>query len=321
MCAVSSDFLYYGCPPERSAPRYCSAYRKCNRKGRAHAKCAVDFDRSAMRLDDLAGYRKAQPGALRRCERLIACLEEFLEDVRQLLGGDADPGVTHRDGYFVLGPFDAQLDRAAAVGELERVREKIAEHFVDAVFVPEDVCRKVARANDAEVDLALKRQHLERRLERMQEAVEVHLSPLELAATRLETADVEQALHQSRERLSLLAERRADFALLGIELSVDVFLEQLEISDDDVDRCLQLVRRNRHELRLQLVELGELCRHAVIAVRKPSEFVGALFHRGKALREVSVSDGLHSPIEVEYRAADRTRQPDRNQRREQKCNR
>jgi len=92
----------------------------------------------------------------------------------------------------------------------------------------------------------------------VQEAVEVDLPALELAAAGFEPTDVEQPLDQSGQSLRLFAQSRANLALLWVELSINIFLEQLEIADDDVDRSLELVRCNRNEFRLELVELGEL---------------------------------------------------------------
>src|SRR5215203_5301503 len=141
----------------------------------------------------------------------------------------------------------------------------------------------------------------------MEEPVEVDLSSLQLSAARLEAADVEQPLHKPRESLRLFAEGRADLALFRIELAVDVLLQQLEVTHDHVDRRLELMRRDRDELSLELVEIRELRSHAVIACGKPAEFVGTLFHRGQTLSEIAVGNGFHSAFQVEHGPADRTR--------------
>src|SRR5678815_5512465 len=107
----------------------------------------------------------------------------------------------------------------------------------------------------------------------MKKAVEIDLPPLELSAARLEPAYVEQPLHEPRERLCLLSQCSADFTLPGIQLAVNILLKELEISDDDVDRCLELVRCHRHEFGFQLVQLRELRCHSVIAVCEPPELV------------------------------------------------
>src|SRR5437763_9920832 len=128
----------------------------------------------------------------------------------------------------------------------------------------------------------------------MKEAIEVDLPPLELAAARFEAADVEQTLHQSRERLRLLSQCRADLALLRVELAVNIFLQQLEIADDDIDRSLELVRCDRYEFGLELVELRELRRHSLITLGESSEFVVPIFLHWKPMSEIAVGDSLHS---------------------------
>ena len=74
--------------------------------------------------------------------------------------------------------------------------------------------------------------------------MQVDLSHIELASTRLEPADVQQSLDESGEAICLLVDRFEDFLLLCRHFSIDAFFEQLEIADDDVDRGLQLVRGN-----------------------------------------------------------------------------
>jgi hypothetical protein len=68
---------------------------------------------------------------------------------------------------------------------------------------------------DAENDLALHGEHRKRVLQRHEQPLQVHASDIELAATRFETADVEQALYQSCQRIRLFLQCRQDLALLG----------------------------------------------------------------------------------------------------------
>src|SRR5258706_5126939 len=132
----------------------------------------------------------------------------------------------------------------------------------------------------------------------MKEAIEVDLPPLELAAAGFEAADVEQPLHQSRERLRLLSQRRADLALFRVELAINIFLQQLEVSDDDVDRSLELVRCDRYEFSLELVELRELRCHSLITLGESSEFVAPVFLHRQPMSEIAVGDSLHSFLEI-----------------------
>src|SRR5678815_121299 len=195
-CVRSSDFLYHGSTTKRGAPRDGGPYGKCNRKSRAYPEGALDLDGSAVRFDDFARNSEPEPSSLGRSIGLVAGLEEFLEDVRQLFCRNSHSRIANCETHLILGAFDEKLHCATAIGELECIREKIAEHFVDAVFIPENMRRRLAAANNTEVDLALKCQHLERCLERMKESIEIYLPALELAAARFEPADVEQSLHQ-----------------------------------------------------------------------------------------------------------------------------
>src|SRR5687768_9634280 len=180
---------------------------------------------------------------------------------------------------------------------------------------------QIVASSHAKRNLPLQRQNLEGGLERVEEPVQVDLSTLQLSAAGLESADIEQALHEPCECLRLFPKRDTDLALLWIQLPVDVLLKQLQIADDDVYRCLQLVRRNGHELSFELVELSELRRHPLIAPGEAAELVGpALCHR-KPVREVAVRHRPHSLFEVVHGPADRARKPDRDQCGEEKSDR
>src|SRR4029079_2017032 len=93
---------------------------------------------------------------------LICGVTQLLEYPRKLFGRNASSAVVHphEDGV-VLNRLEYQLYRAAARGELEGVREKVAEDLVDAVRVPEHFVGQARLALHTEVDLALHSQHVE----------------------------------------------------------------------------------------------------------------------------------------------------------------
>ncbi len=89
-----------------------------------------------MGFDDLPCNRQAETRAAGRGLRLIVCLIELFEDVRQLFRRDSGARITHGNRHLVVRTFDGKLNRSAAIGELESVRQKIAEDLIDPVFVP-----------------------------------------------------------------------------------------------------------------------------------------------------------------------------------------
>ena len=68
-------------------------------------------------------------------------------------------------------------------------------------------------------------------------------------------------------------ERAAYLELPVGERAVHPFLQKLEIAEHDVDRRFELVRGDRDELRLELVELREAIGHRREARGQPPELV------------------------------------------------
>jgi hypothetical protein len=78
----------------------------------------------------------------------------------------------------------------------------------------------------------------------------------------------------------------------------------LQVADDDVDRRLQLVRRDRDELRSQLIELGELLRHHLVAFGQLAELVPPLGRERQTEVEVAGGHRRHPFLEVAHGLAD-----------------
>src|SRR5215472_5714676 len=90
-----------------------------------------------MQLDELAGERQPEPGAL---HLLLGRphLTELLEDGLLVLRRDAHASVA--DGYLhtAVGRRRANLDPTAFWRELDRVREQVQQHLFDLAFVGAD---------------------------------------------------------------------------------------------------------------------------------------------------------------------------------------
>src|SRR5688500_12807749 len=222
------------------------------------AEDAVALDVSAVRLDDLLRDGEPEPGARHRSRSLIVRLIELLEDVRQLLRRDPGARVTHLDLHVMVRWGRGQLHGAARWSELEGVREQVAHDFVDAIGIPLYFLGKPIAHRDPELDAALYGQHVEGALELVEQGGEMDRARLDAPAARLESRHVQQLSGQPRERAPLRLDRREDLGLFARERSVYAVLHELKVAQDDVDRRLQLVGCDRHELRLQLVELGQL---------------------------------------------------------------
>ena len=85
-----------------------------------------------MTLDDVLDDGQAQPGAAEPARGRVVDLDELLEQGRQLVAGDADASVGHRQAQTARGPArEACRDRALG-GELDGVGHQIAEDLADS---------------------------------------------------------------------------------------------------------------------------------------------------------------------------------------------
>ena len=114
------------------------------------ARRGVDADRSLVHLDDAFHQIEPDSGAVAVAVLIRRRAVVLVEDVRQLLGTDADAGILHGDvGIDQVAGLpadgDADQDAAARRGELHGVREQVAQHRLDLHAVEhEDVADVVA---------------------------------------------------------------------------------------------------------------------------------------------------------------------------------
>src|SRR5688572_14102130 len=129
---------------------------------------------------------------------LIGSLKELLEDARDLLRRDAGARVVHFHLNALLYRRDSQIDLAATFGELERVRDQIPKHFVDAIGIPVDgLGQSLLSGAHLEANAALVGEYLERLLEIVQEAPKLGGPHIQLSAAGFEPRDVEQLIDQA----------------------------------------------------------------------------------------------------------------------------
>src|SRR5439155_23432230 len=97
---------------------------------------------------DLTADRKAQARAAVPAAGRAVGLLEGLEDQPELVVGDADSGVDHREGHHSLGFAQRAVEEAdarrrgvypqrdvAVLGELDRVREQVPQDLLEPLLV------------------------------------------------------------------------------------------------------------------------------------------------------------------------------------------
>src|SRR6476661_8455119 len=92
--------------------------RELDRHDAPGAGLALHADAPAVRLDDPARDRQAEPRPLARSDpTVMRDLEEAIEDARQLLGGNSLAGIGDGDDHAATAA--PNLDRHASVGRRE----------------------------------------------------------------------------------------------------------------------------------------------------------------------------------------------------------
>jgi hypothetical protein len=115
--------------PDRSG--YC---RQCEAKSRALVwTVGLGPDLAPHRLDQGFGDREANAAPAERAAARLLDPIEALEDVRQMLSGDADTRVAHNELDRMLPSADDELDRAGGRRVPQRVGEQITEYLLCAV--------------------------------------------------------------------------------------------------------------------------------------------------------------------------------------------
>ena len=88
-----------------------------------------------MGLDELARNRQAESRAARLARPRAVRPVEAIEDVRQVIGGDAAPGIDHVDDGVRTIHRGANRDDAVVRGVRDGVDQKIPEHLLETIRI------------------------------------------------------------------------------------------------------------------------------------------------------------------------------------------
>src|SRR5690348_15347216 len=103
--------------------------------GRAHAEAALDCQAAAVEGSEPFHHGQAETRPLVTSLVALIGLNERRAEPRQVVGRDADAGIGNGDAHHPIPSRDGNFHRAAATGELDRVREKVEKHLLDGAPV------------------------------------------------------------------------------------------------------------------------------------------------------------------------------------------
>ncbi len=189
-----------------------------------------------MRLHQLAHDRQAQASAAGRAGTRAVGTVEALEDVRQVLGGDAAAGVAH-------GDLDLPTQRPARDDDLaghrvcERVGEQVTQHLADPARIGAHR-RQVRRQVGPQRDAGHGRARLGPRDRAGDDAGEVCGRHLHRQLAGLGQRQLLEIVDQVAQQQRLLVERFDD----GRRRCRDAVAQRLEVAAQVRQRRAQLVR-------------------------------------------------------------------------------
>src|SRR5688572_1228594 len=162
--------LAIGAGLERRAWRVVRRERQPDVDGGAAPALALHLDASALHVDGALDDGEPEASARRRAHVLASI--EAVEQVRQVVLGDAHAAVAHRAAHAVALDRQLQADLAARVRILQRVLEQVTEHVRQQAAI--EVRPGLAR--DAELDGALAARRARERLDQaLRELLQIDL--------------------------------------------------------------------------------------------------------------------------------------------------
>ncbi len=244
--------------------------RQGDGEGRAFAGPAGHRDVAAEELAEAPGNRQAEAGAAVFFGRGRIGLRERLEQPAELLLGHADAGVG--DGKAHHRPVGLETLRhqseAAVLGELAAVAEDIEQALLELGAVGMHAAEVLGRLELERIAVLLgqrndQRPHLfEQRHDFDVFEEDVHLAGFDLRQVENVVDQAEQVTAGAFDLLQVAT----DIVLSEIG---DVFLEDLAVADDGVERRAQLVAHIGEELRLVLARDLELAALVLDFVEQP----------------------------------------------------
>ena len=171
-----------------------AAARDRDRERRPAAQARAHGHRAPVHPHQLVHQRQSDPRAFMRARARAAHAMEALEQVRQLLRGNARAGVGHRQ-LDVLAAHAQRHRDGAFERELERVRQQVEDDLLPHVAIDED-----GLAQRRTVDPQLEARAFDRRAEAARQIAghrrEIRRLIRRLGAVGLDAREVEQVVHQ-----------------------------------------------------------------------------------------------------------------------------
>ena len=168
-------------------------------EGASFAQGTLHRDVAAQPSGELARNGEAEAGASVAAVSGAVGLAEGFEDYLLLICGDADAAVTHRERHALVRGVQNPQTHRTILGELECVREQIAQYLLDAQPVAHDRSRRLRRQRGLEGQVLLRGDRLEGAPQRFEGARQVYRFDLKFHSSCLDAREVEDVVDENQQ--------------------------------------------------------------------------------------------------------------------------
>ena len=165
-----------------------------------------DPEPAAMHLDDAARDREPEAGAALGARRGIVGLLELLEDLRLVGGGDAGPGVAHRDGERCRWRRRALIRTSPASVNLMALPTRFSSTCDRRRSSPRAV-RQVRRHVELERELLARGQRLDRDVDALHHVLDRIVGERQRELPGLDLGKIEHVVDQAEQMLAVASAR------------------------------------------------------------------------------------------------------------------
>ena len=215
------------------------------------AGLAFDADFAAHHLHQLTGDRQAQPGAAVLARGGAVGLGEGIEQLVDLLLGDADAGVDDRElqAAAIVPVFQRHhlQDDMAVVGELDGVADQVHQDLAQAAGIAVYALRAVGGEIEHQLHLLVDGRGHQQVADLVGGDLKIEIQRLQLEPAGLDLGEVEDVVDDGQQGLAGLVDGGHIVGLLGIQRRL---AQQLGHAQHAVHRGADLVAHGGEEFRL-----------------------------------------------------------------------
>ncbi len=210
-----------------------------------------------MHFDQFAADGQAQAGAAGPARGGGVHLGEFLEDVFQVVGRDADARVAHADGDQVAAAVGAQA-HLPFFREFDGVVDEVDHHLADAGVVGEDFQRGVGIFLDEERQVLFAGERGGDAGDFFEQFVDVEAFGVQVHAPGFDLGHIQHVVDQVQQVLPVFLDQAQVVVHVFGQRAVESFEHHIRKAEDGIERRAEFVRHVGEEGGFEAIQFAQL---------------------------------------------------------------